>query len=61
MISLIVVLIIVGVLLWALQTAIPMDPTIKNIITVLVVLMAVLWVLQAFGLLAWPVHPILTR
>lgn len=51
LITLIVVLIIVGVFLWALQTFIPMDPTIKRIIYVVVLLVVLLWVLSAFGLL----------
>jgi hypothetical protein len=49
LISLVVVLIVVGVLLWLVQTYIPMDAGIKKIITVVVIIAVVLYVLQAFG------------
>lgn len=47
LIDLIVTLIIVGVLLWLVNTFIPMDPTIKKILTAVVVIVIVLWLLQA--------------
>ena len=50
LISLVVVLIVVGVLLWLVNTYIPMDGKIKNIINVVVVIAVVLWLLQVFGL-----------
>jgi hypothetical protein len=50
MIELIVALVIVGVLLY-IVTLIPMDATIKKIITVVVILLVVLWILQAFGII----------
>jgi nitrate reductase NapE component len=49
-IGLIVVLVIVGVLLYLLNTVIPMDAKIKTIINVIVVLAVCLWLLEAFGL-----------
>lgn len=52
MIQLIVILIIVGVLLWLLNTMIPMDAKIKTIINVLVVIVVILWILKVFGLLS---------
>jgi hypothetical protein len=51
LISLIVVLIAVGVLLWAVNAYIPMDPKIKGILNVVVVIVVVLWLLQVFGVL----------
>jgi small-conductance mechanosensitive channel len=39
------------VLLWAINTYIPMDATIKKILNVVVVLVAVLFILSAFGIL----------
>jgi hypothetical protein len=51
LISLIVVLIAVGVLLWAVNAYIPMDPKIKNIMNIVVVIAVVLWLLQVFGVL----------
>ena len=50
LISLVVVLIVVGVLLWLVNTYIPMDGKIKNIINVVVIIAVVLWLLQVFGL-----------
>jgi hypothetical protein len=51
LISLLVVLIVVGVLLWLVNTYIPMDGKIKSILNAVVVIVVVLWLLQAFGLL----------
>jgi hypothetical protein len=54
-ISLIVGLIIIGVVLYLINTCIPMDEKIKTILNVVVILLTLLWVLQAFGLLSMPV------
>jgi hypothetical protein len=51
LISLVVILIVVGVLLWAANTYIPMDQKIKTIMNVVVVIAVVLWLLRAFGVL----------
>jgi hypothetical protein len=51
LLSLIVVLVVVGVLLWLVNNYIPMDGKIKNILNVVVVILVVIWLLQAFGLL----------
>ena len=48
LIGLIVVLIVVGVLLWLVNTTIPMDPTIKNILNIVVIIAVVLWLLSIF-------------
>ncbi len=48
LISLVIVLIVVGVLLWLVNTLIPMDGKIKQIINVVVIIAVVLWVLQIF-------------
>lgn len=50
MIQVIVVLVIVGVCLWLLNTYVPMAAPIKTIINVLVVLFLILWLLSAFGI-----------
>lgn len=52
LVTLIVVLIVVGVLLWLVNNYIPMDAKIKSILNAVVVIGVVLWLLQAFGLLA---------
>ncbi len=51
LISLVVVLIVVGVALYLVNTMIPMDSKIRSIINVVVVLAVCLYLLQAFGLL----------
>jgi len=52
LISVVIVLIIVGVLLWLVNTYIPMDGKIKTILNVVVVIAVILWLLQGFGLLS---------
>jgi hypothetical protein len=51
LIGLVITLVVVGVLLWLLNTYVPMDAKIKSIINVLVVVVVVIWLLQAFGIL----------
>ncbi len=51
LVSLVVVLIVVGVLLWLVNTYIPMEATIKRIINIVVIVAVVLWLLTVFGLL----------
>ena len=52
LISVIIVLLVVGVLLWLVNTYIPMDGKIKSILNGVVVIAVVLWLLQVFGLLS---------
>ena len=49
---LIIVLVVIGILLWLINTYIPMQATIKRIMNAVVVIGAVLWVLSAFGILS---------
>jgi hypothetical protein len=49
---LVLVLIVVGILLWLVNTYIPMDPKIKSILNAVVVICVVLWLLQVFGVLS---------
>ncbi len=49
--SIIIVLVVVGVLLWLINNYIPMAGSIKNILNIVVVLLVVIWLLQAFGLI----------
>ena len=51
LISVIIVLLVVGVLLWLVNNYIPMDGKIKSILNGVVVIAVVLWLLQVFGLL----------
>ena len=47
--SVLIVLVVVGVLLWLINTYLPMDRKIKGILNVVVVIVVVLWLLSAFG------------
>ena len=51
LVALVVTLLVVGVLLWAINTYIPMDAKIKQILNIAVVIAVILWLLNAFGLL----------
>jgi hypothetical protein len=51
LIGLVITLVVVGVLLWLVNTYVPMDAKIKSIVNVVVVIAVVIWVLQAFGVL----------
>lgn len=46
-----IILIVVGVLLWLVNSYIPMQATIKKILNAVVVIAVVLWLLNVFGLL----------
>jgi uncharacterized membrane protein YhdT len=51
LISLAVTLIVIGVLLWLVNSYIPMDAKIKSILNAMVVICVVVWLLFAFGIL----------
>jgi hypothetical protein len=51
LVQVVIVLIVVGVLLWLVNTYIPMQATIKKILNAVVVIAVVLWLLNGFGLL----------
>ncbi|MEQ8282658.1 MAG: Thivi_2564 family membrane protein [Parvibaculum sp.] len=51
LLNLVITLIVVGVLLWLVNTYIPMDPKIKQILNVVVVIVVIVWLLQLFGVL----------
>jgi hypothetical protein len=52
LLGLIVTLVVVGIVLWAVNTYVPMDAKIKQILNIAVVIIVILWLLQAFGLIA---------
>ncbi len=49
LISIILVLIVVGVVLWVINTYIPMDAQIKKILNIAVIIAVIIWLLKAFG------------
>jgi len=51
LITIVVTLVVVGVLLWLVNTYIPMDGKIKKILNIAVVVLVVLWLLNVFGVL----------
>lgn len=51
LITLVLVLIVVGVVLWLINRFIPMQSTIKSILNVVVIVAVVLWLLSAFGVI----------
>lgn len=51
LIQLVVVLVVVGVVMWLINTYIPMQRSIKSILNVVIVIAVVLYVLTAFGVL----------
>jgi hypothetical protein len=50
LVNIIVTLIIIGVLLWLVNSFIPMAGPIKTILNAVVVICVILWLLSAFGL-----------
>ena len=51
LVHVIVVLVVVGVLLWLVNSYIPMAGSIKSILNAVVVIVVVLWLLSVFGLI----------
>lgn len=51
LLTLLITLIVVGVLLWLINTYIPMDGKIKNILNIVVVICVVVWLLHVFGVI----------
>jgi len=51
LLQVVIILVVVGVLLWLVNSYIPMQATIKKILNAVVVIAVVLWLLKAFGLL----------
>ena len=51
LVHVVLVLVVVGVLLWLVNSYIPMAGSIKSILNAVVVIAVVLWLLSVFGLL----------
>ncbi|QXP86021.1 hypothetical protein KW115_04015 [Methylococcus sp. Mc7] len=52
MVSLVVALIVVGLLLWVVNSYLPMDARLKQILNVVVIIAVILWLLSVFGILS---------
>lgn len=59
LIQLIVILLVVGILLYIVESLLPIDPTIKMIIRVIILLVVVLYLLSLVGLI--PAEPLRFR
>ena len=53
MLGLVITLIVIGVLLWLVNSYIPMDAQIKRILNAVVVICVVFWLLNVFGVFAY--------
>ena len=51
LIQLVIVLVVVGVILWLINSYIPMQTTIKKILNAVVVVAVVIWLLIVFGVI----------
>jgi hypothetical protein len=47
--TILLVLIVVGFLLWLVNTKVPLEPTIKLIINILVIVVLIIWILKVTG------------
>jgi hypothetical protein len=50
MIALLLTLVIVGVVLYLIETYVPMSPPVKTVLRVVVVVLLILWLMRVFGL-----------
>lgn len=51
LINLIIVLVVVGVVLWLINSYIPMQATVKKILNVVVIIAVIIWLLSVFGVI----------
>ena len=51
LINLVIVLVVVGVILWLINSYIPMQATIKKILNAVVVIAVIIWLLSVFGVI----------
>ena len=51
LVTIVISLIVVGVLLWLINTYIPMDGKIKKVLNIVVMVVVVLWLLNIFGVM----------
>lgn len=57
LVTLVIILVVVGVLLYLVNNYIPMDSKIKNILNIVVVIGVVIWLLQTMGMMG-PINAI---
>jgi hypothetical protein len=47
----VIILVVVGVILWVINSYIPMQGTIKKILNVVVIIAVIIWLLSVFGVI----------
>jgi len=52
LLTVVLTLVVVGVILWLINTYIPMQGTIKKILNIVVVIVVILWLLYGFGVIS---------
>jgi hypothetical protein len=52
LLQIVIVLVVVGVILWVINSYIPMQSTIKKILNAVVVIAVILWLLNVFGVIS---------
>ncbi|HTU89876.1 MAG TPA: Thivi_2564 family membrane protein [Gemmataceae bacterium] len=53
MLSILIALVVVGFLMWLVNTYIPMDGRFKQLFNVLAIVVVVVWVIKSLGVLPW--------
>lgn len=53
LLTILIILIVAGVLLWLVNNFIPMDRKIKSILNIVVVIVVIVWLLKLFGVFAY--------
>lgn len=53
LISLVIAIAVVGLLLWAINSFIPMEERVKKILNVVVIVVLVIWLLRALGVFGY--------
>ena len=51
LLTVVLTLVVIGVILWLVNTYIPMQGTIKRILNIVVVIVVILWLLYGFGII----------
>ena len=51
MLSILITLLVVGIILWAINSFVPMDEKIKKILNVIIVILVIIWLLKALGIM----------
>jgi hypothetical protein len=53
LLTILIVLVVTGLVLWLINTYIPMDHKIKTIFNVVVVIVVIVWLLKVFGVFSY--------